>query len=115
MVEYPFFHGATPDTFGNARTLRKKVTPAELELWKFLRRKQLGGLGLRKQHPAGVFILDFYSHDAKLAIELDGSHHANKEQRQYDEGRDFELGSMGIKVVRFKNEEVFIQLDAVLN
>ena len=61
------------------------------------------------------FILDFYCHESKLAIELDGSIHNSEDQKLYDRERDEMIQELGIKVVRFKNEEVFKTLAIVLN
>jgi very-short-patch-repair endonuclease len=72
------------------------------------------GYKFRRQHPAGRYILDFYCHDANLGIELDGGGHLNESQSVYDESRTEELAGMGIKVIRFWNNEVLQQTEAVL-
>jgi very-short-patch-repair endonuclease len=115
MSDYPFFHEAPPSGFEKARLLRKTMTRAEKHLWKYLRRNQLNGLRFRRQHPVKFFILDFYCHDAKLAVEVDGVGHREKAQQEYDQKRDSEINEMGIKVIRFTNEEVFNNIDSVLN
>ena len=61
------------------------------------------------------FILDFYCHDCKLALEIDGSIHDEEDQKLYDEARDLIINELGISVLRFKNNEVFEQLEVVLN
>jgi very-short-patch-repair endonuclease len=64
-----------------------------------LRRKQIDGYHFRAQHPIDLFIADFYCHQLKLIIELDGKVHLDKDQRQYNEGRTAELERLGIKVI----------------
>ena len=58
-------------------------------------------------------MLDFYCHELKLAIEVDGEIHLSLEVREYDEGRTYELEKLGIKILRFTNEQIFENLDDV--
>ena len=95
-----------------ARTMRKEQTDAEQLMWSLLRSRSLKGAKFRRQHPVGRFILDFYCIEHKLALELDGSHHA--EQKGYDEARDEWLGEQGIRVLRFWNNQVLTETEAVL-
>lgn len=67
------------------------MTQAEEILWKHLRNKKLNGMKFRRQHPLDMFIADFYCHEKKLIIELDGGIHETPEQQEYDEGRTFLL------------------------
>jgi very-short-patch-repair endonuclease len=60
----------------------------------------------RRQHPIGPFIVDFYCHEAKLVIEIDGNIHDSQENKEHDENRTFELEKLGLKVIRFKNEAI---------
>jgi len=108
------FFGASPEIFRRAKDLRKRMTPAELTLWTLLRNKQLKGFKFRRQHPVKNFILDFYCHEIKLAIELDGGIHNNPEQAEYDKGRTYELNELGIDVLRFQNEDLWEDVDGVL-
>ncbi len=94
------FYGASPLIFKRANDLRKRMTPAESALWTLLTNKQLGGYKFRRQHPAKNFILDFYCHQLKLAIELDGGIHTDLDQADYDRGRTYELNELGIEVLR---------------
>ncbi|WP_234572358.1 type IIG restriction enzyme/methyltransferase [Rhodohalobacter sp. 614A] len=90
----------------NARYLRKNQTPAEEMLWQLLRNKQMG-LKFRRQHPIKEgFVIDFYCHEAKLAIELDGRYHNEEKQQISDQEREKILKEMNLQIVRFKNEEV---------
>ena len=107
-------HGATPEIFSNAEALRNQMTEAELMLWEALREKRLDGFKFRRQHPVNKYVLDFYCHRAKLAIELDGKYHEEDTQRFYDADRTNNLEELGIRVIRFQNEEVLEKLDDVL-
>ncbi|MCS4434570.1 endonuclease domain-containing protein [Aquiflexum gelatinilyticum] len=66
------FYGASPEIFRRARELRKNTTPSENSLWTLLRKKQFEGYKFRRQHPVNKFIADFYCHELRLIIELDG-------------------------------------------
>jgi very-short-patch-repair endonuclease len=90
-----------------AKDLRKNQTPAEVKLWNLLRNRNLNGLKFRRQHPVKpLFILDFYCMELKIAIEIDGGYHKKYLQTQEDQERTILLNLMGIKVIRFTNEEV---------
>jgi very-short-patch-repair endonuclease len=106
--------GAKPGIFTNARNLRKSMTESEKLLWGSLRNRQLNGMKFRRQHPLDIFIADFYCHEKKLVIELDGEIHDKKEQMEYDDGRSFELEEKGFKILRFRNEEVINDIQSVL-
>jgi very-short-patch-repair endonuclease len=95
-----------------ARALRQRMTPAERRLWRALRGHKLGGLQFRRQHPVGTFILDFYCPAAKLVVELDGGVHS--QQLEHDQARTEQLNAFGYRVIRFRNSEVFTNLDSVL-
>ncbi|QOX78526.1 endonuclease domain-containing protein [Trichlorobacter lovleyi] len=105
-----------PSTLLNyARQLRKDQTDAEKRLWHFLRGRRFCGLKFRRQCPFEGYILDFYCHDASLAIELDGGGHTSDEQRMYDHERTKILNCAGIRVIRFWNNEVLNSMEDVLN
>ncbi len=108
------FYGANPILFELAEQLRAKMTTAEEILWNAIKINDWH-LKFRRQHPVAVYIADFYCHKIKLIIELDGGYHENKEVKIYDEARENDLKDFGITVLRFKNEEVFNNLDLVLN
>ena len=103
-----------PQILNNARELRTKQTDAETLLWYFLRNRDFCGIKFRRQHPVDGYIVDFYCHEAKLAIELDGSGHAEDERKLYDAERTRVLEGAGIKVLRFWNDGVLKNLEAVL-
>lgn len=104
--------GTTPEIELAARRLRKNLTPAEQMLWQALRGRQLHGLKFRCQHPVGRFIVDFYCPQCKLVVELDGEVH--NQQTEYDTARTEQLLAYGYRVLHFRNEEVFTNLNLVL-
>ncbi len=106
--------GSIGKLYEYARDLRKNDTSAEDLLWRNLRNRKFNGLKFRRQHPLDKFIADFYCHEKKLVIELDGSVHDNHEAKESDEGRTYELKELGITVIRFRNEEVLQNISEVL-
>ena len=104
-------------TLKRARALRRKMTLPEVILWQELRGGKLKGLQFRRQHPVGPCILDFYSPAARLAVEIDGSSHANERQSRHDERRDRWLAARDIRVLRVGASDVLRDenLDDVLN
>ncbi len=112
--EPKMFYGASNIIFENAKKLRNTVTDAEKLLWEHLKEKKLG-VKFRRQHPISSFIADFYCHEKKLIIELDGSIHNIKEIFENDLERQAAIEAFGIKVIRFKNEEIYKNIDIVLN
>lgn len=108
------FYNSNSKTFENAKSLRKSTTVAEDVLWNELRNKKFEGLKFRRQHPVGNFIADFYCHELKLVIEVDGGIHNKPENKEYDTGRTFELNRNNLQVIRFSNEEVEKDLSGVL-
>jgi very-short-patch-repair endonuclease len=113
--EYDFYFGASATTKALAAELRKNMTYAEKVLWQQLRNRKLDNLKFRRQHPVAIFILDFYCHEKKLAIEVDGGIHNNEEQKEWDENRTYELNEFGIVVLRFSNEEVIDKTEMVVD
>ena len=107
--------GAREQTHRNAKDLRRRQTEAEEKLWSLLRNRQLKGKKFRRQHALENYVADFYCHEVKLVIELDGGIHEEQEQKEYDLDRTSVLKEYGIKVIRFKNEEVVSNLDVVLD
>lgn len=113
--EYLGMHaGAKPELFRFAEELRANMTEAEKKVWEFLRLKPKG-FKFRRQHPFGRYILDFYCHRAKLAIEIDGKYHELTEQKKLDETRTNDIENTGIQELRFTNEEVINQFEKVKN
>ena len=104
-----------PAILERARELRREMTPQERKLWSRLRRKQLYGLRFRRQHPIYRFILDFYCHQRRLAVEIDGHSHAERDQRAYDSARTEWLEARGVRVIRFTNRQVDTNIEGVLS
>jgi len=90
------------------------MTPAEKILWNELRANKLG-VHFRRQQIIAGFIVDFYCHKAELVIEVDGSIHDEKLQQEKDIEREKALSEMGLRIVRFKNDDVLKNLTQVIN
>ena len=98
----------------NARYNRNHPTDAEELLWNYLRRDRLG-VSFKRQHIIGDYIVDFICIPCKLIVELDGGYHQQSIQQDADLHRTEWLKSLGYRVIRFKNEELFCNIDQVLN
>lgn len=107
------FFGASPLIFEKAKALRNSLTFAELVLWSYLKTSP-SGYKFRRQHPVGIYIVDFYCHALKLVIEVDGSIHEQIEVKKHDEKRQSDLEDFGLSVVRFNNDEVEKRLEVVI-
>jgi len=94
--------------------LRSSMPNAEVLLWARLKGRQLLGCKFRRQSSVGSYVLDHYSPEIKLGIELDGDSHYQEGAHEYDEKRTAFLESFGIKIVRFVNTEIYENLDGVL-
>ena len=96
-----------------SKEMRKFATEAESILWEYLRAKQLGKT-FKRQHKIGDYIADFVCLESGLIIELDGGYHQLPEQQINDELRTEWLEKQGFRVIRFKNEELFTNIDHCL-
>jgi very-short-patch-repair endonuclease len=114
VIERNMFYCASRNTFDKAHGLRKNMTKAEVYLWKRLKDKKLFKVKFRRQHPVDIFVVDFYCHEIKLAIEIDGGIHLDKEISEYDHGRTHDIEKLGIKIIRFTNDQVFNDINKVL-
>ncbi|MBI3172914.1 MAG: endonuclease domain-containing protein [Chloroflexi bacterium] len=101
----------TKEKLQRAKELRREMTPAEKILWQELRANKLG-IHFRRQQVIQGFIVDFYCHRAGLVIEVDGDIHGL--QKEEDERREKVLSEMGLKIVRFGNDEVMRDLALVV-
>ena len=108
------YKGAKPSAYKYAKDLRTTSTQAEQKLWSFLRNRQLKGKKFRRQHAIAGFVLDFYCNECKLAIELDGNFHNNKEAKDYDKARTAALNEFSITVIKFWNDDVMKNIEIVL-
>ncbi len=96
-----------------ARNLRQRFTEAEKLLWRYLRGRQLEGFKFRRQQPIGSYIVDFVCFEKGLVIEVDGGQHAIEVEK--DSERDKWLKGQKLEVLRFWNNEVVNDVEAVLN
>ena len=104
---------ASARLFKIASQLRNNPTPTEKILWEYLRNKKLG-VKFRRQHPAGIYVLDFYSHEIRLVIEIDGKYHKIKHILEIDENRSENLVASGLTILRITDEEIISDINAVL-
>jgi very-short-patch-repair endonuclease len=111
------FKWASSDRYGLLREFakenRKRQTLAESFLWERLRRNQLG-VEFRRQYVIGDYIADFVCLDEGLIIEVDGAYHAERDQHDDDMVRTANLEQIGFKIIRFRNEEVLMNVEKVL-
>ncbi len=96
-----------------ARELRKNMTLAEILLWKQIRRKRLG-VEFHRQVPIDNYIVDFYCHEIRLAIEIDGSSHLFQEVEVCDIERQSRLEKLGVRFIRFDNKEILSNIEEVI-
>lgn len=94
--------------------MRKRFTPAEAILWSVIKSKNLK-YKFRRQYSIGRYVVDFYSPELKLVVEVDGGYHKSQDMKEYDPIRQEFIESLGLKVLRFSDEEVAKSLTKVLN
>ena len=97
-----------------ARYLRQHMTRAEVLLWQQLRARQMEGHDFDRQRPIDEYIVDFFSKDLMLAIEVDGVTHDSATGQQHDRRRQQRLEALGVRFLRFQDEEVRQNLEGVL-
>ena len=112
------YNTASPDRYKLLREFAKEnkqyPTEAEKLLWEYLRGKNLW-FKFNRQHIVGDYIVDFICIEKGLVIEVDGGYHSEYEQMQMDECRTEHLKHMGLRVIRFSNEEVLNNIEGVLD
>ncbi len=106
-------YGASKTIFQYAEVLRKNMTEAEKIVWERLCKNQLD-VRIRRQHPIFKYIADYYCHELKLVIEIDGEVHLSKENSEYDISRDITLNEFGIQIIRFTNAQVTSGIEQVI-
>ena len=106
-------YSASKTIFQYAEVLRKNMTKAEKIVWERLCKNKLG-VRIRRQHPIYKYIVDYYCHEVKLIIEIDGGIHLSKENKECDIDRDTTLNEFGIQIIRFTNEEVINDIDQII-
>jgi very-short-patch-repair endonuclease len=97
------------------RRLQRESADAEQILWNHLRDRPFSAFKFRRQHPLGPFIADFLCPACSLVIELDAGQHIEPNAQSYDAWRTRFLNERGITVIRFQNDQVFREIDAVLD
>ncbi|MEI6456265.1 MAG: endonuclease domain-containing protein [bacterium] len=112
--EFLLHLSAKKSIFSRAPELRKKMTPAERLLWREIRNRKLMGFKFRRQHPIHIYIADFYCHEIKLVIEIDGGIHNSDPIKENYQNRTAELDRLGISVIRFTNDQINKNTDQVL-
>jgi very-short-patch-repair endonuclease len=113
MVEGRAMIRGQKDTVKLARKLRAEMTPPEIALWQALR-KRPGGHKFRRQHPAGIYVLDFFCTKARLAIEVDGKAHDSASVIAKDAVRSAFLRQQGIATTRIPAKLVLEDIEAVV-
>ena len=102
------------DTIKRARKLRSEMSLPQTMLWNLLR-KRPGGFKFRREHRAGVYILDFYCASARLAIEVDGFAHDSERAAARDARRSAQLRSQGVSTLRVPARAVLEDIEAAVN
>ena len=103
-----------PQLLEFAKTMRSNATDAENLMWQLLRAKRFMNLKFRRQHVIAPYIVDFYCHELGLVIELDGSQHGTDDAIEYDAERTKFLEALGLKVVRYWNNDLLGNTEVVL-
>ncbi len=106
-------YGASKTIFQYAEVLRKNMTEAEKIVWERLCKNQLD-VRIRREHPIFKYIADYYCHELKLVIEIDGEVHLSKANSEYDISRDITLNEFGIQIIRFTNAQVTSGIEQVI-
>src|SRR3546814_12515468 len=91
------------------RNLRRNATDAEHLVWSYVRSRRLHGQKFRRQQAMGPYVLDFYCHDLKLAIELDGGQHNEAEHVASDLRRESFMAERGVQYLRYRNVDVMLR------
>ena len=108
------YQNVSPETLTFAKQMRHDPTGGEKLGWYIFRNRRFKGLKFRRQHPVEKYILDFYCHELKLAVEIDGPEHDKPEQKAKDQIRTQFLNSKGIKVFRIKHDRFLVNTEFVL-
>jgi very-short-patch-repair endonuclease len=98
---------------GRARSLRKRMPPAEAQLWDYPRVLKTDGFHFRRQVPLGRYYVDFACHHARLVIEVDGDSHYSDSAERYDSTREAFIRAQGYDVIRYTNDDVIQNLDGI--
>ncbi|MBU0660965.1 endonuclease domain-containing protein [Patescibacteria group bacterium] len=112
-MENKLYYQNQSSTRERRKLLRKQATKSEQILWQELRGKQLG-IKFRRQYNIDYYIVDFYCHELRLILEIDGNIHGENKQRLKDIERQTYLEEQGYTIVRYRNEQILNELDIVL-
>jgi very-short-patch-repair endonuclease len=96
------------------QSLRNNMPPAEHLVWARLKGRQIENCKFRRQYSIGAFVIDFYTVEIKLAIEIDGDSHFTDGVEVYDLERQSLIEASGVQFLRFTNRQVYEELDAVI-
>jgi very-short-patch-repair endonuclease len=113
-LENSIYFGTEIPILERANALRKEMTDAEQLLWTKIRKRQILGFKFRRQHAIKQFVADFYCHEKRLVIEVDGGYHNDPLQMENDQQRTFELEKLELNVLRFSNDEVNNKITEVI-
>lgn len=105
--------GADKKTTERARLFRREATAAESKLWQHLKSRQLDGHKFNRQEPIGPYFADFACRKSRLVVEIDGETHETPDERAYDERRTSIMATLGYRVIRFTNDDIFGDLGPV--
>ncbi len=114
MDKPPRIRQGQPNRLSLKRHFRANLTPAESRLWTKLRTKQFQDLKFCRQHGIGPYIVDFFCPQKSLVIEVDGDVHAEKSVQKKDKERERYFQSLGLRVIRYNNDDLLNNLDGVL-
>jgi very-short-patch-repair endonuclease len=103
-----------PEQISRAKSLRKEMSAAERKFWYAINFDKLGRK-FRRQQPIGRYFVDFVCFDQKLIVELDGKQHATDEAKKYDNERTDYLESCGYKLLRIPNDDIYKNLNGVVD
>ena len=103
------------DMINKVRYLRRNMTLPEIILWSRIRSRKIEGFKFRRQQRIFNYIVDFYCHELKLIIEVDGEIHYLKENAELDKKRDNILRLNGFHIIRLSNHEIITDLSATIN
>ena len=112
--EFRLHYGASTDLIDLSKKLRKNMTPSEKVIWHELRNNHLRGYKFRRQHAISLYIVDFFCLEIELVVEIDGGIHECEKIKEKDVNRKAELERLGLKVIRFGNEEVMNDIEGVI-
>ncbi|MBI5407946.1 MAG: DUF559 domain-containing protein [Nitrospirae bacterium] len=97
-----------------ARQLRNNSTKTEIKLWMYLKGRQMMGYDFNRQKPIDNYIVDFFCKELLLAIEIDGYTHTFEKVADRDEMKEQRLNKLGVRIIRFKDDDVMNKIEGVL-